>query len=120
MSKSLYKGGKWWNWKKGNYQPFNDDKNVVKVVKPEGFFIPIHVTTGIYQPSTKELTGKKVEVINLANVEKYCESEIFGKKEVRTSIVMAHSTVYVLETWNELDKLVEAALAKYNTKPAVK
>jgi hypothetical protein len=124
MAKKLYKGGKWFNWKNGKYQEsrgygfgykggFNSDKNVVKIVKPESSYIPVTVHTGIYCPSTRELTGKRVEVVNVCNIQKYCESEIFGKKGTHTSIVMDDCTVYVLETWKELDALISESLVKY-------
>ena len=102
------------------YNYYNDDKNVVKIVKPDGAFIPVHVTTGIYQPSSQELVGKRVEVINLANVQKYCESEIFGRKGVRTSIVMDDCTIYVLETWQQLDALVQKAIESHKGKCSCK
>jgi hypothetical protein len=119
MAKFKYKSkSKWWGF--GNHNKSigflnerNDDKNVVKVLKPEINFIPIHVTTGLYSPSTKELCGKRIEVVNLSEVQKYCQSEIFGKKGVHTSIVTDDGTLNVFETWEEIDKMAEKACNEY-------
>lgn len=123
MAKWTYKGGKWFK-NKGGFQGFSysQDTNVVKIVKPQVSYIPIRVTLGIYQPSTKALEGNYKMTLNLCTMDRYCETTIFGKPEVKTAIKQDNEYIYILETWKQLDDLVEAALKKYGNKilPTVK
>jgi hypothetical protein len=136
MGKWIYRKGKWIQDKvkskigfksENTYSNYNwdTDKNVVKVIKPKIAYIPITITLGVYNPKTKELDGKKKMTINLSQIEKFCETTIYGKPEVKTAlgienlgvkIKQGNEYIYPLETWKELDDLCTAAVEKYTKK----
>jgi hypothetical protein len=114
MANWIYKKGKWLEDGKPikeNYLNFRDDANIVKFQKPEGFYIPIKITTGVYSPSSKERSGKKIQVINICNISDYCECSLYGKPSVKCSITMNnHDVFYPEETWLQIDQLCTAAV----------
>lgn len=128
MAKLLDAGGRLLDIGKKYYQPKKDnlggmgfkwvkpdpDMNVVKIQKPVGcFYIPIKVTQTIYTPSTGTNAGDKIITVNICQIIHYCQSTVFGKKEVQTVIMQTDGRIYVKETWQQLDKLIDNAIAKY-------
>lgn len=120
MAKFIYNKLKYYRQGKNRkgfvgFSMFQDDKNIVKTIEPPTGFIPIKVTVAVSQPSTKEQVGKKNITVNLCLVEKYCESTIYGQPGVKTAICQKNETIYVTQTWSELNDMVEAAMAKYKS-----
>ena len=121
MANWVYKKGVWSKDGKAvkeKYLNFRDDANIVKFQKPEGFYIPIKITTGVYSPSSKDRVGKKVQVINICNISDYCECSLYGKPSVKCSITMNnHDVFYPEETWQQIDTLCTTAVNLSKPKP---
>jgi hypothetical protein len=114
-----------WIFKKGNwFQGGQKQKGfgsvvdkVVKILKPEGFYIPIKVTETIYTPSSKEKAGERTVIINICNIERYGESTMYGKPQIKTCIETCKGIHYVKETWSQIDALCTAAVNLSKSKP---
>lgn len=119
-----------WIWKKGKlikkktgnvlgFKKYQAD-NVVKVQKPDGFYIPIKVTVGIYQPSTKERIGSRTETLNVCNIAKYSAANIYGKPSIKLCIKSWDDTLLIEETAQQLDKMISDAVEKSKNGIAVR